>query len=253
LKGTDESEHRPRVTIVTVVLNAVDSIERAVESVLEQDYEDLEYIVIDGGSEDGTWERLQRYAHRIDRLIRESDDGIYDAMNKGIAKASGELIGILNADDRYFPDSVDKAVKAQQEENAGIVHGAMEIRFPDRKETPIQHGEVSQLPYKASVNHPSCFVHREVYERIGTFDTRYRISADHEFLLRAYRNGVRFAYVDEPLVSYLYGGASLTCKSDLETYRILKEHGTGHHRKCLTRYLKCIAKRGIKRLMGRRS
>lgn len=240
------------MSIITVVLNARDTIERCVRSVLEQSYPHLEYIVIDGHSTDGTWKLLQGYSERIDRLVQEKDEGIYDAMNKGIAMASGDLIGILNADDHYFPQSVEHAVETQRSEKAGIVHADLEVRFPDERRRRINRGDVSSLPYKASVNHPTCFVHRDVYQKLGPYDTRYRISADHEFLLRAYLHEVRFAYVDEVLVSYLHGGASLTCRSDLETYRILKEHGTGHHLKCLTRFIKCVVKKRIKKLLGKR-
>ncbi len=245
------NEH-PLVSIITVVLNAADTIDEAVVSVLEQAYTPLEYLVIDGGSTDGTWEKLQAYSERIDHLLQEPDEGIYDAMNKGIEQASGEIIGILNADDRYLPGAIERAVKAHQEKDAGIVHGAMEVRFPESGSERINHGEKELLPYKASINHPTCFVHRSVYEKLGSYDTRFRISADHEFLLRAYLNAVNFIYIEEPQVSYRYGGASLTCKSDLETYRILREHRTGHHRKCLVRYIKCVIKRGMKKILGRK-
>ncbi len=248
----EQEEHKePLVSIITVVLNAAGTIDEAVQSVLEQGYRPLEYIVIDGGSNDGTWDKLQAYSDRIDLLLQEKDEGIYDAMNKGIERASGDLIGILNADDRYLPGAIERAVTAYRRERAGIVHGAMEVRFPEKKEGRINHGNKELLPYKASINHPTCFVHRSIYESLGNFDTRYRISADHEFLLRAYVNGVRFAYIDKPQVSYRYGGASRTCKSDLETYRIFKRYRTGYHRACLVRYFKCIFKRGLKKLLGR--
>jgi glycosyltransferase involved in cell wall biosynthesis len=248
----EASKTRPLVSIITVVLNAADTIDEAVNSVLEQAYSPLEYLLIDGGSTDGTWGQLQAYSERIDHLVQESDEGIYDAMNKGIERASGEWIGILNADDRYLPGAVERAVDTGLKGKAGIVHGAMEVHFPERGSSRINHGDETLLPYKASINHPTCFVHRSVYEELGAFDTRYRISADHDLLLRAYLKGTPFAYVEEPQVSYRYGGASHTCKSDLETYRIFREHGTGHHRKCLLRYIKCVAKKGTKRILGRR-
>ncbi|MFB6258360.1 MAG: glycosyltransferase family 2 protein [Flavobacteriales bacterium] len=247
----DQTTQKPLVSIITVVLDAADTIEEAMASVFEQDHRPLEYIVIDGGSSDGTREKIEQYADRIDQLIEGPDEGIYDAMNKGIERANGSIIGILNADDRFFPGAVERAVEREQREDAGIIHGAMEIRFPEKGMSRVNHGDPGLLPYKASVHHPTCFVRQKVYEELGSYDTRYRISADHDFLLRAYLTGIPFAYVEEPQVSYRYGGASLSCKSDLETFRILREHGTGHHRKCLIRYLKCLAKRSGKRILGR--
>lgn len=249
----EASNEKPLVSIITVVLNAADMIVEALDSVLQQNYTPIEYIVIDGGSTDGTREQLQNFSERIDQLIIEPDEGIYPAMNKGIERASGKWIGILNADDRYLPGAIERAVKAGEEERAGIVHGAMELRFQKQEVTRLNHGEKQLLPYKASINHPTCLVRHSIYKELGTYDIRYRISADHEFLLRAYRSGTHFAYVNTPQVSYRLGGASHTCKSDLETYRIFKEHRTGHHWKCLLRYGKCLTKRAIKTLIGRKT
>jgi glycosyltransferase involved in cell wall biosynthesis len=186
------------VTIVTVVLNGRRFVESAIRSVLEQSYPWIEYVVIDGGSTDGSIELIQRYETRLDTFVTEPDSGVYDAMNKGIRRSRGQLIGILNSDDWYAPDAVHTAVEAWRERpDAGIIHGRMAIHEADEQLVRVvghRNWPLIRLlatPFK----HPATFVTRATYDEIGMYDDSLRIAADYDFMLRSIRRGIRSVHV----------------------------------------------------------
>jgi glycosyltransferase involved in cell wall biosynthesis len=211
------------MTVVTVCLNAAATVETALRSVLDSTASgfELEYIVIDGGSTDGTMDIVDRYRDRLTRVISESDEGIYDAFNKGIALATGDFIGILNADDLYLPHTLEKVAEA------GSAHPEVHIFygravFVDEKR---KHWILSALPSVEEafrkgrlMPHVACFVTREGYRRFGAFDRRYKIAGDTDFLYRCYRGGALFYPLDAPLTLMRSGGAS---RPRLRTYREL--------------------------------
>lgn len=185
---SDSGSAVPRFSVVTVSFNAHETIERTIASVDRQRGEGfaIQYIVIDGGSTDGTQDILRNHSDQIDHCVSEPDEGLYDAMNKGIEVAEGDWIGIINSDDWYVPGAV-KAVaeKVRDRPDADIVVGALCRVGPDDtvgKVIPPPRGGISVLTPN---NHPATFVRREVYERLGRFDLDYAISADLQFALRA--------------------------------------------------------------------
>ncbi len=119
--------NRPKVSIITVVYNGIAHLEQTIQSVLNQTYDNVEYIIIDGGSTDGTVELIKKYEESIAYWVSESDGGIYDAMNKGISNATGEIVGLINADDWYETGTIEKVVETFQNSEVDVVHGSMEI------------------------------------------------------------------------------------------------------------------------------
>jgi len=199
-------------SIITVTFNGREFLEDAILSVLSQDGADLEYIIVDGGSTDGTVDIIRHYAEKDGRIrwISEPDNGIADAFNKGIARSQGELVGILNADDTYLPGALAAVGEAYGANPAcDVFHGDM-LRMqggatlfrlaPADVETHIWR----EMP----VNHPATFVTRRAYGRVGGFDVAIRIAMDYDLILRLYKNGCLFHYIRQPLAAMRYGGAS---------------------------------------------
>lgn len=199
-----------RVSVITVVLDGVRTIEQTIQSVLKQTHTDVEYIVIDGGSTDGTLDIIERYSDRLSYWVSEPDSGIYNAMNKGISKAHGDVIGIINSDDWYEYDAVKTVVKGfENHPDLGVVFG--DVFLVNDKEQDKQIRNLSPLRalwHDMSVNHPATFVRKEVYSELGCFDERFRISADYEIVNRFWNNGVRFGYIKKPLAYYRVNGMS---------------------------------------------
>lgn len=197
----------PLVSIITIVYNGAQYITTAIDSVLNQTYQRIEYIVIDGGSTDGTLDIVNSYGERIARLISEKDKGISDAFNKGLALASGEIIGIINADDFYEPDAVQKAVGSFQDYD--VVYGNLRL-WKDGQPDFILHGNHAFITNEMTINHPTVFVRRSCYELYGKFDLLYKCAMDYDLLLRFYVNGARFKYIDATIANMRWEGMSDT-------------------------------------------
>jgi glycosyltransferase involved in cell wall biosynthesis len=198
------------ISIITVCLNAARTLEQTLESVLDQAYPQLEYIVVDGGSTDGTLEIIEKYKSRLARVISEPDNGIYDAFNKGIRLASGDVVGILNADDRYAPwalSTVASAALAYPEE--GVFYGKVAVTDEAlHKWTVYPLGDPRRLSNNMSVAHPAVFVKKNLYEKYGLFDDSFKLAGDWDFMLRLYKAGERFCPIDKVLTAFANSGAS---------------------------------------------
>jgi len=238
----------PLVSIITVVYNGEKHIEQTIESVLNQTYKNIEYIIIDGNSKDGTINILKKYEDKIALWQSEPDGGIYFAMNKGIQLAKGEIIGILNADDYYLPDAVMRIVQANSKNPSDIFYGDMLVVAEGKNDT-IQKPDISKMNEMPSIPHPTCFVKKAVYEKAGTFDIRFKISSDYEFLLRCIRKNFKFLYVPEIITTFRQGGISASCYSNVEGYRVMKIHHTGHHNAVIIRGIKCYVKTFLKKII----
>jgi glycosyltransferase involved in cell wall biosynthesis len=238
----------PKISVITVVKNGVEHIERSILSVLPQLKDTVEYIVIDGGSTDGTLGVLTKYKANFNVLISEPDSGIYNAMNKGIALANGELIGILNSDDQYFPNSLEWILAEHRTFGANIYHANVEL-IKSNGNPIVLTPELNKLPQQASINHTSCFVQKSVYDRLGNFDETYQISSDYEFLLRCFIAKEKFHYINRTITRFYSGGASGSCYSNIEGYKILKKHNTGHQYKMIYRGVKCYLKKFVKSII----
>jgi glycosyltransferase involved in cell wall biosynthesis len=161
-------------------LNGEKYLEQTFNSVFFQSYPNIEYIVIDGGSKDKTIDIIKQHESNIDYWQSEKDHGIYYAMNKGIELAKGDLIGILNADDYYSENTVKYVVEAYLKTNADIIHG--DILFITDDTSTRMKPDFNQMNVQPSIFHPTCFVKKTVYQKAGSFDTTYKISADYDFL-----------------------------------------------------------------------
>lgn len=179
-----------RVSIITVCFNSASTVRDTIESVVAQSHADIEYIVIDGGSTDDTLKILGQYRPHIATLISEPDRGIYDAMNKGIALATGDVIGMINSDDFYAcSGSIAKVVKALEDDTLDACFG--DLCYVDQQDTSkiVRYWKAGEYRPGAFAHgwcppHPSFFVRRRVYERLGYFNLNYRIAADAELMMR---------------------------------------------------------------------
>lgn len=215
------SARHPEISIVTVVRNGSGTISRALASLVMQGSGDFESVVVDGASTDGTLDIVAEYKARLAAkgltlsVVSEPDNGIYDAMNKGIARCQGEIIGTLNADDWYEADALDRIhAAAAAHPDAGVIYGALRQVLEDGQEVVARRYNFDYLltakepAVYSAAQHPACFVRRAVYQRIGVYDTSFRIAADYDFLLRAKRMGVGFLAVDAVIATFTLGGAS---------------------------------------------
>lgn len=217
----------PLVTIVTVCYNSEATIKKTMESVLRQTYTNIEYVVIDGNSQDKSLEIIRGYQECFKgrmKLVSEPDRGIYDAMNKGIRLAAGELIGILNSDDYYEENAVEEIVKAWNRKGMQILYGLMRT-LKGGKEYSVSMLS-HQFLHEHMIWHPACFVTRDVYDRIGLFDTRYQSVADYDFMLRASDSRkVRFVPVYSVIANYRDGGMSKSSAGYLEGLKFRRDKG----------------------------
>lgn len=221
-----------RISVITATYNSGRTIGDTLESVLRQTYSDVELIVVDGASRDDTMDVVRRYEPRFGGRMHwtsEPDRGIYDAMNKGIARATGDVIGILNSDDFYTSDTVLKRV-AETMENSDVDAVYGDIHYVSDTDLHKCVRYYSSRPFRRGLMrlgfmpaHPSFYCRREVYERCGTFDTTYRVAADFENLLRLiYVNHIKTRYLPVDFVTMRTGGAST---SGLSSHRqIMRDH-----------------------------
>lgn len=203
-----------KVSVITVVYNGKLHIEQTIKSVLNQTYSNIEYIIIDGGSTDGTIEIIKRYEKQLAYWVSEPDSGIYDAMNKGIKKATGELIGILNSDDWYEPDAISWAVNEYDKDT--VVYGLIRHVLGDKR-LKI-YAPYPSLIIKEMIPHPTCFVPLNIYKKYGCFALEYKSCADYQFILRLFSSGVQFKLVERVLANFRLGGFSWSVSSLCESY-----------------------------------
>lgn len=228
-----------KISVITAVYNNRDTVGQALDSALAQTHPDVELVVIDGASTDGTREVLQAYADRVGVLVSEPDRGIYDALNKGIARASGEVVGFLHSDDLFADEQVlSRIAAAFADPNVDAAYGDL---LYVRKDDPTKvvrtwrAGAFSQsrLAHGWMPPHPTLYVRRAAYERLGGYDTSYRIAADYDCVLRLLgRGGLRALYIPEVLVKMRVGGASNRSLKNIlrksrEDYRALRVNGVG--------------------------
>jgi glycosyltransferase len=204
-----------KITVITVCYNSAETIEDTIRSVLSQDHPDLEYIVIDGASTDDTLKILSKYRDRISQLVSERDNGLYDAINKGLALAKGDVIAILHADDIYTDKSVLSAVAAVfNERQTDTVYG--DLQYVDRKDVSLIRRQWVSGQYSHGMflrgwmpPHPAFFVKRSCYEKYGNFSTQLKSAADYEMMLRLlHKHRCSTSYLPQLLVKMRTGGKS---------------------------------------------
>lgn len=220
------------VTVITIAYNAKAHIEETLRSVLSQRYAPIEYVVIDGGSTDGTVEVVQRYASRLAYWVTETDGGISDAFNKGIAASSGQWVNFMNAGDVFEDEhSVAHAMRHADNPALNLVYG--QCRFV-RDDGQLLTG-VTGLPFSARrlrmkmfIPHQSSFHHRQLFVQYGSYSCDYKAAMDYEFLLRA-KDQLRVRYVPQPLARMRMGGVSQNNepRTFAEYRRAQRQHGIG--------------------------
>lgn len=216
-----------KVSIITACFNSSATIRKTFDSVLQQSYPEIEYLVIDGLSTDGTVDIIKEYEPLFQgrmQWVSEKDNGIYDAMNKGIRMSSGELIGIINSDDYYEKDAVEIMVNEWTEQKYQILYGATRTWKNGVEESIgiLSHRFLNER----MISHPSCFVTRAVYEDLGYYDTKHTSAADYDFMLKMNGNEkVEFVPVYRVIANFATGGMCATDKAYEDLMEVRKVHG----------------------------
>lgn len=203
---------KPQISIITVCFNSEKFIEETINSVLSQDYENLQYIIIDGGSNDKTMDIVQKYKSQISTIVSEPDKGISDAFNKGIRYAEGDLIGIVNSDDILLPNALKKLAEHYEQGKYDIYRGNLIIWNSEsgNKYKEIPSMSFSTTPVFISVAHESSFVTSEAYKKYGLYDINLHYTMDLDFFIRAYKKGAIFKQINEDFTMFRIGGATST-------------------------------------------
>lgn len=228
-----------RISVVTAVFNRVDTINAAITSVHEQDFDNVEHVIQDGTSSDGTLEIIHQLATSATSLISEPDSGIYDAINRGIRRASGDVIGLMHSDDIFASDDVlTKVAAAFQNPKIDGVYGDLQYVAADDTNRVIRHWRAGEY-HPRLINrgwmppHPTLYLRREVFDRFGLYDPSFRISADYDAMLRYLVKGkIQLAYIPEVLVKMRVGGESngslgRILRKSREDLRAMRNNGIG--------------------------
>lgn len=229
-----------KVSIITSCFNREGTIAQTIESVLEQDYPNIEYIIIDGASKDNSLQIIRKYEHRITKIISEPDKGMYEAINKGLKLATGDIVGLLHSDDFFFSKSVISDIVATfKQSNADLVYGNGLYVDPENTNLVVRNwisGNYKRWKVKCGwlPLHPTVYIRKKLIERIGLYDESYRIAADSEFLIRyLYKTNIQISYLNQYIVRMRMGGlsTSLNCRKQMwqEDVRLYNKHGFPGH------------------------
>ena len=230
---------RLKISVITAALNCAHTIGEAIESVRLQQGADVEHIVIDGGSDDGTLDVVTRAGGHLACVVSEPDRGIYDAINKGLARATGDIVGLLHADDHFAgTDVLADVARIFEDPSVDVVYGDLQYVSAQDTSKVVRHwcaGEFNprRLARGWMIPHPTLYVRRRVFERIGTYDLRYKIASDYDYILRVLSaGGLGVAYLPRVMVRMRAGGMSNRTLRNLlrksrEDLRILRERQIG--------------------------
>jgi len=228
-----------KISVITVVYNGGLTIEQTIQSVLSQSYTDIEYIVIDGASTDNTLDIIDQYRDKIDKIISEPDQGIYAAMNKGIALASGDVIGFLNADDTYHSGSIlEKIADCLSDPKIDACYADLVYVSPTNSDRIMRYWKSRDYYLGLHLSgwmpaHPTFYVKRPIYDRFGDFDINYTLQSDFELTMRfMHVHKISTKYIPEVFVRMRSGGASNQSlrniiRGNIEAYQATKKHKLG--------------------------
>lgn len=205
-----------KVSIITILYNNRQHIQGCIESVLNQSYKDVEYIIIDGGSSDGSQQIIEQYKNELGYYISEKDNGLYNALNKGVNNATGDVIGILHSDDLFYSNnSLSEVVDAFINTKADVVYS--NGIFVDREVASKVKRIYKAKPFKSwYLNwgwiplHTGIFVKKAVFEKTGLYDEAYRIASDYDFSIKLFKSDLKFHFLDRYVVKMRLGGKSTT-------------------------------------------
>ena len=219
---------RPLITVITAVFNGADVLEQTILSVLNQSYDNIEYIIVDGGSTDGTLDIIRRYEDRIDYWCSEPDNGIYDAWNRGMSFARGEWIAFLGSDDAYYEHALDNYVRFivnNEDKDYEYISSRVDLVTLNLKQIAVigKPWEWSRFKKKMNVAHVGSLHRRNLFECYGVYDTKYKITGDYELLLRP-RHSLRAGFLDCVTAYMRVGGASTNVFSAFDEAKCAKHH-----------------------------
>ena len=209
-------------SIITVSYNSKETIEQTILSVLNQTYKNIEYIIIDGGSTDGTIEIIKKYESKISYWVSEPDKGIYDAMNKGASKANGRYIAFLNSDDWYEENTIEIVANNLKNKNFDIVCGI--VNYYKNNLLIYSHGSSMNRIKEEMIMHPTSFMKLNLFKILNGFDINYRYVADYDLMLRLNIHGCKSLYLDKVLANFRIGGASSNIKSIKEKNELKRKY-----------------------------
>lgn len=226
-----------KISIITITYNSAKTLQRALDSIQSQTYKDIEHIIVDGASTDGTKEIIETYAakHPNVQWISEPDEGIYNAINKGIRLAKGDVIGFLHSDDVLkSADSIEHIAKAFEDKDIDLVYGDLQYCKGNKivRRWKSNAFNPRALKYGWMPPHPTVYCRKKVYDTVGLYDEWFRIAADYDMILRIFSAGFKSAYLPEVLVSMETGGASnkntiARLSKTQEDYIVLKKNHIG--------------------------
>jgi glycosyltransferase involved in cell wall biosynthesis len=198
---------KPLVSIITVVYNCEQTIERTILNILKQDFENYEFIIVDGGSNDNTLNILKKYENQITKWVSEPDKGIYDAMNKGVMMANGEWINFMNAGDEFAICNFNSLFDTMQNQECDVIYGDVIIKKENDVFLLDQARPLQEMNYLLNFCHQSSFVRRKILIN-NPFSLKYKISSDYDFFLKIFIKNYKFSYVNEPISIFELGGIS---------------------------------------------
>jgi glycosyltransferase involved in cell wall biosynthesis len=259
ISDTTSSNDLPLVSVITPSFNSAETIGRTIESVLSQTYRNIEYIIIDGGSKDETFDIIDQYGDSISYWHSCSDKGIADAFNIGVSVSQGKLIGIVNSDDWMSPNQIEDGVKKIREASADFSFGDMLLYNGEEplfliKGRPDYHNKIRfGMP---PINHPTVLANRAIYEKVGLFDLQWKIAMDYDWLFRAYNAGYKGAYTPKVCANMSDAGVSNTQIRLVyqETWKIARKEGLSLLIAAPLfsfRYVKTLARQGLEALIGK--
>lgn len=216
-----------RVTIITVCYNRKTTIEQSIKSVLNQDYPDIEYIVVDGNSSDGTQDIIESYSDKIAKYVSEPDKGMYDAINKGLGMATGDIVGLMHSDDVFFDETIISKIVAvfNKNSNTDAVYGDGIYVTNDAEQKIVRNRIGGTYDYKKIKAgwlplHPTVYIKRSIIEKYGNYNLDFKIASDTEFLLRyLYKYKINISYLNAYIVKMRMGGLSTNYKRAFEVLR----------------------------------
>lgn len=217
-----------KVSVITVCYNRKATIEQSIKSVLDQDYPDIEYIVVDGNSSDGTQDSIRKYSDKIAQYISEPDKGMYDAINKGLARATGDIIGLMHSDDVFYDQQVIAKIVDTFKNNPDSdgVYGNGIYVTNDEEQKLVRNRIGGEYDYKKLKSgwlplHPTVYIKKTIIDSYGNYDLKFKIASDTEFLLRyLFKHKIKMSYLNDYVVKMRMGGLSTDYK---RAFKVLKE------------------------------